>query len=43
MRINIAKPLLNSEEIHQVTRVIRSGMIASGPETELFEMEFANT
>jgi perosamine synthetase len=39
--INIAKPLLGEEEIKEVARVIRSGMIASGPETKLFEQEFA--
>ena len=40
--INIAKPLLGEEEIEEVSRVIRSGMIASGPETKKFEQEFAN-
>jgi len=41
MKINIAKPLLGEEEINEVTRVIKSGMIASGPETVKFEEEFA--
>lgn len=41
MKINIAKPVLGDDEIEQVTRVIRSGMIASGPETLEFESEFA--
>lgn len=41
MRINIAKPVLGEEEIENVTRVIRSGMIASGPETTKFEAEFS--
>ncbi len=41
MKINIAKPILGDEEIKQVTRVIRSGMIASGPETTEFEREFS--
>ncbi len=41
MQINIAKPLLGEEEIQAVSRVISSGMIASGPETEKFENEFA--
>ena len=42
MRINIAKPLLDDEEIDAVSRVISTGMIASGPETEKFEQEFAD-
>lgn len=42
MRINIAKPLLDDEEIGAVSRVISTGMIASGPETEKFEQEFAS-
>ena len=42
MRINIAKPLIGDEEVTEVTRVLRSGMIASGPETVKFEEEFAN-
>ena len=41
MPIHIAKPLLGDEEIAAVTRVLKSGMIASGPETKLFEEEFA--
>lgn len=41
MKINIAKPLLDEQEITEVTRVIKSGMIASGPETVKFEEEFA--
>jgi perosamine synthetase len=41
MRINIAKPDIGEEEISEVSRVMRSGMIASGPETKLFEEEFA--
>jgi len=39
--IKIAQPQLSEEEIFEVSRVIRSGMIASGPETKLFEEEFA--
>ena len=42
MRINIAKPLLDDEEIDAVSRVISTGMIASGLETEKFEQEFAD-
>ncbi len=41
MEIGIAKPQLGEEEITEVSRVIRSGMIACGPETKLFEEEFA--
>ena len=41
MRINIANPILGDDEIEQVTRVIQSGMIASGPETTKFEFEFS--
>ena len=41
MPIKIAQPQLSEEEIFEVSRVIRSGMIASGPETKLFEEEFA--
>ena len=41
MSITIAQPLLGQEEIDAVTRVIKSGMIASGPETLAFEQEFA--
>jgi dTDP-4-amino-4,6-dideoxygalactose transaminase len=39
--IPIAKPLLGDEEKIAVSRVIDSGMIASGPRTEEFEKEFA--
>jgi len=42
VRIRIAQPLLGDEEIEQVTRIIKSGMVASGPETSLFEQEFSN-
>ena len=42
MRINIANPILGDDEIEQVTRVIQSGMIASGPETRKFESEFSD-
>ena len=41
MGYKIAKPLLGDDEIEQVTRVINSGMIASGPETLEFEREFS--
>jgi len=42
LRINIANPILGDDEIEQVTRVIQSGMIASGPETRKFESEFSD-
>ena len=41
MSIHIAQPLLNQDEINAITRVVKSGMIACGPETKLFEEEFA--
>jgi len=41
MRINIAKPDISEEEIGAVVDVMRSGMIASGPQTISFENEFA--
>ena len=42
MAISIAKPQIDEEEVAAVTRVLRSGMIASGPETREFEREFSN-
>ncbi|AKT50875.1 DegT/DnrJ/EryC1/StrS family aminotransferase [Arsenicicoccus sp. oral taxon 190] len=36
-----AKPLIGEEEIEAVTRVMRSGMIAQGPEVAAFEKEFS--
>ena len=36
-----AKPLIGEEEIDAVTRVMRSGMVAQGPEVAAFETEFA--
>ena len=41
MRISIAKPQIGDEEIAAVEKVLKSGMIASGPETSKFESEFA--
>jgi dTDP-4-amino-4,6-dideoxygalactose transaminase len=40
--IPIAKPLLGDEEKRAVSRVIDSGILASGPKTEEFEKEFAH-
>ncbi len=39
--IPIARPLLGEEEAEAAARVVRSGMLASGPETAAFESEFA--
>ncbi len=35
-----AKPIIGEEEIEAVTRVMRSGMVAQGPEVAAFEQEF---
>src|SRR5690606_20830633 len=39
--IPAAKPLIGDEEREAVDRVLRSGMIAQGPEVAAFEKEFA--
>jgi perosamine synthetase len=39
--IPIAKPSVGEEEIEAVTKVMRSGILASGEEVSLFETEFA--
>jgi len=39
--ISIAKPIIGDEEKLAVMRVLESGMIASGPQTEEFEKRFA--
>lgn len=36
-----AKPLIGEEEIAAVEKVLRSGMLAQGPEVKAFEIEFA--
>lgn len=41
MIINIACPQIGEEEIEAVTRVMRTGMLAQGPEVAAFEKEFA--
>jgi perosamine synthetase len=41
LRIPIARPLLGEEEEEAVRKVIRSGILAHGPEVEAFEKEFA--
>src|SRR5690606_18399798 len=38
-----AKPIIGDEEREAVDRVMRSGMIAQGPEVATFEQEFAQT
>jgi perosamine synthetase len=40
--IPIARPEIGEEEIAAVTRVLRSGMLAQGPEVAAFESEFSN-
>ncbi len=39
--IPIARPLIGAEEREAVDRVLRSGMLAAGPEVAAFEFEFA--
>jgi dTDP-4-amino-4,6-dideoxygalactose transaminase len=41
MTINIAQPQIGQEEIDAVTRVMRTGVLAQGPEVFAFEKEFA--
>jgi perosamine synthetase len=40
--IPVARPYVGEEEIAAVTRVIRSGQLAQGPEVAAFESEFAD-
>ena len=40
--IQIASPQIGKEEREAVDRVLRSGIIAQGPEVAEFEKEFAN-
>lgn len=37
-----ARPLIGDDEIDAVTRVLRSGMLAQGPEVAAFEQEYAD-
>ena len=39
--ISPAKPLIGDEECAAVERVMRSGMLAQGPEVKAFEEEFS--
>lgn len=41
IRVPIAKPIIDKEEIDNVVEVLKSGMIAQGPKVEEFEQEFA--
>ena len=41
MKIPFSKVSIGEEEIEAVTRVLKSGWLAAGPETEKFEREFA--
>ena len=41
MKIPAAKPLIGDEERAAVDRVLRSGMLAQGPEVAAFESEFS--
>lgn len=40
--IHLASPIIGEEEVTAVTRVLRSGMLAQGPEVAAFEQEFAD-
>lgn len=40
-KIAFSKPTIGPEEIEAVTRTLKSGWLAAGPETEAFEKEFA--
>ncbi len=39
--IPLAKPWMDEEEVQAAAKVLRSGWLISGPETEAFELEFA--
>lgn len=41
VKINIAKPIIEQEEIDNVVEVLKSGMIAQGPKVSEFEEKFA--
>ncbi len=41
-KIPIARPLIDDYDVEAVVRVLRSGMLAHGPEVERFEEEFAD-
>lgn len=40
--ISVAKPIIGDQEREAVDRVLRSGMIAQGPEVQAFESEFSD-
>lgn len=41
IKVPIAKPIIDKEEIDNVVEVLKSGMIAQGPKVEEFEQKFA--
>lgn len=36
-----ARPIIGEDEVEEVSRVLRTGFVAQGPETEAFEQEFS--
>ena len=42
IKVPIAKPIIGDEEIDNVVEVLKSGVIAQGPEVEEFEQKFAD-
>lgn len=40
-KINLVQPIIGEEEVTAVSRVLRSGQLAQGPEVAAFEREFA--
>ena len=40
--INIVKPMIDEHEINNIVEVLKSGMIAEGPQAHLLEKEFAD-
>ncbi|MGH7709237.1 MAG: DegT/DnrJ/EryC1/StrS family aminotransferase [Vulcanimicrobiaceae bacterium] len=43
MRVPLVQPLIDEREIDAVSRVLRSGQLAQGPEVAAFEQEFADS
>src|SRR5947209_7929047 len=41
MRVPFSRPSVSSQDLQAVERVMRTGWIAFGPETETFEADFA--
>ena len=42
IKVPIAKPIIENEEIENVVEVMKSGMIAQGPKVEEFEQKFSD-